>query len=769
MKLLEEEEKEKREEEERKERRRTKEREKKLRRKERLKGKEKDKDKSSHGQYQSPNLPDVPERESSVVADEEPRNSKSCSNSIGDAGDNVPCRPGSPNAEDDKFSNGFIKPRSHNSSHDCHDGEINTKDSNGSFTGELTKYTRRKSKTDVPIDAYTKWSERLKRERLQRCIGDNFETPKTVNSSNRQSRVNGTKSNSSCGAKFCEKFHCSSNGRMNDRYDFHSCSCNQNTEYRAKVEPHVSTVRICRETKSGTKSESVLDISKQFYHGNKYNQTDHVRDSCGRPKSKFISGNPSARDLQPKKVWEPLESQKKYAQSNLDSEFTLKSSALKVNGAEPNGRLIKSSDGLCSDKISVGSFKVDDDDDDNDSKDSTNLTDESSLGGQNGLHLGEKGPFNSKEGLEKNGVHLDHSMNFMNSTSDGSSDPVVSVSSSSDNCSSCLSEEGDSNTASSNLGNHESSSSSDSEDSSLRSEGKETLDPVRNDVSGSHEDRMKKNQSASRGEPLGCRSSAAPSQNGAGSNVLGTPPLNVAHAFDNGFSAVSMGSQHQSMLPPLHNQNMPFPVFQTPPTLGYYHQNPVSWPAAPSNGLLPFSHPNQYLYAGPLGYGMNGDSRFCVPYGPVQHLATPLYAPGPLPFYQPIAKANVISPDDQTQIPKPHTLQEAPIVATEESTDRIGLHLTQAASGGEGVQSEDSGKKHVRDTSFSLFHFGGPVALSTGCQPNPMPPKEEIVGDFSSMCPIDHVDDKPGCNKKETTVEEYNLFAASNGIRFSFF
>lgn len=767
MKLLEEEEKEKREEEERKERRRTKEREKKLRRKERLKGKEKDKNFSEP--KQSPNVHVVPEEASSIVVDEEPNNSISCSKSIGESGDNVPSRPGSPDVKDEQLSNGHINSRTHNS-FEFHDGEINF---NGSFSVEV-KYTRRRSKLrkDVQADpsVSVKWPDRRRytvvpesganRSEI-RCFGDNFESQRAVNLSNKQSRVNGTKSNSRhCGLKFGEKLHCSSNGRTSDRYDFHSCSCNQNTEYRAKVEPHVS--RIGGETKSGSKSESVLDISKQFYRGNKYNQIDHMHDSCGRPKSKFVSVNSSARDLHSKKVWEPLESQKKYARSNSDSDVTLKPSAFKVEGAQPNSSPVKSSGGLCSGEFSVNSCEVDEED--NNVKESTNSTIESDLGCQNGRLLGEGEPFYSKKGCDETRVCVDNSaLNYVNSTSNRSSNPITSISSSSDNCSSCLSEEGDSNTASSNLGNHESSSTSDSEDSSLQSEEKETSDLVQNNVSECQDATVGKNQNANGGERMGGRTSG--SHNGVlGNNAIGTPTTKIAHAFDNGLSAVNMGSQHQSTISPMH-----FPVFQAPSTLGYYHQNPVSWPAAPNNGLIPFSHPNHYLYADPLGYGMNGNSRFCMQYGPMQHLATPLYAPGPVPFYQPIAKANVINPEEQTQISKPH-VQEAPNVATEDGTDPVGRHSTQAAPSGEGFQRDDPGKPHdTGDKSFSLFHFGGPVALSTGCKPNPVPSKEEIVGDFSTKCPTDPVEGDTACNKKEATIEEYNLFAASNGISFSFF
>ena len=61
------------------------------------------------------------------------------------------------------------------------------------------------------------------------------------------------------------------------------------------------------------------------------------------------------------------------------------------------------------------------------------------------------------------------------------------------------------------------------------------------------------------------------------------------------------------------------------------------------------------------------------------------------------------------------------------------------------------------------------MALSTGYNSvNSVPSKDGIVGDLSSDSSTDSVEDDSGCNKRDT-IEEYNLFAASNGIKFSFF
>ncbi|XLR54131.1 hypothetical protein S83_004803 [Arachis hypogaea] len=68
------------------------------------------------------------------------------------------------------------------------------------------------------------------------------------------------------------------------------------------------------------------------------------------------------------------------------------------------------------------------------------------------------------------------------------------------------------------------------------------------------------------------------SLDGTGSDKLGNLAVETGHNFENG-----------------------------PTTMSYFHQNSISWPAAPTNGLMPYPHPNHYLYAGPLGYGWNED------------------------------------------------------------------------------------------------------------------------------------------------------------------
>ncbi|OAY43104.1 uncharacterized protein LOC110620361 isoform X2 [Manihot esculenta] len=757
MKLLEEEEKEKREEEERKERRRTKEREKKLRRKERLKGKERDKEKKCS---ESNDSLEVSKDETSASVDEDPDNAVSNRDTVSETGDISISRPGFPNIQE-QFSNGYATSAMQDGSCGSPDGEVTiVKDGMGSFMIEQSKFSRRRLKfrKEVPLDPSVKWCDGRRLANVSengamvsrsesRHYSDNFETPsRGLNGLNRQSRINGQKPNvRNCGLKFNEKFH-SLNNRMNDKYDYHSCSCHQNNEYRVKVEPHVSAARIARDCKSVGKAESTVDMSKQFYRGNKYGQIDYMREGCVRPKSKIITANnSSSRDLlHSKKVWEPTESHRKYARSNSDCDVTLKSSNLKAEELEPD-RNVNCSVDNCSSEV-TGNFGETDHEENH-----TGKSGNPNKGCQNGQNV----EVNQETPYEEVGSCL-----AKNSGSSGTSDPSICSGSNSDNCSSCLSE-GDSNTASSSHGNLECSSTSDSEDTSQQSEGRETS-LCQNSFSNSHEVGM---ESMSGGGEFRGRKLFGLPPDGLRMNALGNLSTKIVQSTDSGIPTVNVGSQHQGIFPPMQNQNLQFPVFQAP-SLNYYHQNPVAWPAAPPSGLMPFPHTNHYLYAGPLSYGLNGNSRLCMQYSPVQQLATPIFNPGPVPVYQPVGKPNGLNSEEQLKM---RAVQEALNDTKAEKAALAGSHAIEVLPNREGRKVDNSAKLHVNNTSFSLFHFGGPVALSTGCKPDPLPSKDGIVGDISSKVLADEVENDAACNKKEATVEEYNLFAASNGIRFSIF
>ncbi|KAK7355089.1 hypothetical protein VNO80_14334 [Phaseolus coccineus] len=752
MKLLEEEEKEKREEEERKERKRTKEREKKLRRKERLKGKEKDTERKFSESIDVPGSPELSKEELSPAADVEQNNSIRGSNSIIVTGDDYP------EAQDEDFTREGSTLRTQDGSYDVcegdiangqhhsydeYDGEIaNAQDRNDTSTVEQSKFycQRPRYRKEFRLDPPTKWSDRRSNAVVSEngvVVGrsepihceDNFGMhSRGINGLNRQSRISAAKSNGrNIGHKCNERFY-SSNSWVNDRYDFHSCSCNNRMN------------RVSWETKLASKSESTVDTSKQFYRGSKYNHVDFMSESNGRTKSRVISGNYSSRDLpHSKKVWEPMESHKKYARSNSDSDVTLGST-----GQVFQFDMVRSS----IDEID-GSAEID-------YVDCNLKRSGEGEGYQNDLDAEAGGSCSSTEIASE-----EPETSMMGGSSlNNSSDPNQGSTSSSDNCSSCLSE-GDNNTTSSNRENTE-SSTSDSEDASQQSEVRESSTCIDNVLSGSHEAGMEKIHDAN-DEGLTSMSTFGPSLDAARGDVLGNPVVRMAHNFENCFSPLNVCSQSQSMLPPVPNQNIQFPVFQTPSAMGYYHHNPVSWPAAPTNGLVPLQYPNPYLYSGPFGYSLNEDPRFCLQYGGLQQ-PTPLFNPVSVPVYQPVARAKGLNTEEPIRMSKPTSmLQEHLNRSAVGRVSLAGANSQKAAMNGE-VGHDNSAKS--QDTGFSLFHFGGPADLST-CHKLATASSNEgdNVADFKTKSSVDQVD-----NENETTVmEEYNLFAASKSLRFSIF
>ncbi|KAH7843411.1 hypothetical protein Vadar_016322 [Vaccinium darrowii] len=743
IKLLEEEEREKREEEERKERRRTKEREKKLRRKERLRGKEIDREKKSSESYQSPVVADVPREELSPPFDEQPNFFNR--DSICETGDIL-----SPYAQDEQLSNESIISYMENHSDDILDGEFsNANDEDGSFANDRSKVFHRKPKyrKGFQPDPTLKWSDRrqfavvsesggMVSKSEHRHHGDNFDfSSRIVNGINKQSRYSdSTKSISNGGPKFGERFHCA-NGRMSERCDFRDCSCDQHNDYRTKVETNAS-MRVRRETKSVCQSEYAFDLSKPYYRGNinKYNQPDYIRENCGRPKSKNTTGkNPFIRDMHyVKKVWEPLDSQRKYARSNSDTDVTLQSS-----GA------------ICSDDAAE---KLDE------TTHKQKNVEEPRKSTQNGLHLEAKAPRNSNEAVDEESELC----SVTNSPLSGTCDPSTSTSNS-DNCSSCLSE-GDSNITSSNSANPESMSSSDSED------GREPSVCSENNVTDSHKAEMEKKQIAKEeGEALRNGTSSGYSPQNGKSDIPLNFPQKKSENLENGRTNVGVCSQHhQVVIPPMHNQGgIAFPVFQGPSTVGYFHQSPVSWgAAAPANGLMPFPHPNHhYVFSNPFGFGMNGNSPF-MQYDSLQHFTPPLLNPCPVPIYQPVFRTHGPNSKDQPKISKPGGFHESFNEPKIERAVPAGQCLTEEMPVGDGEQNGNSEKSPEGNSGFSLFHFGGPVALSTG-ESNSAPPKDGTTGIRPLDLAVEHVQGD-GCDEKDA-VEEYNLFAASNGIQFSFF
>lgn len=796
-KLLEEEEREKRHEEERKERRRTKEREKKLRRKERLKGKERQKEIRSG--FKQNFLELELSKEDSSPSIQESNNSISSEDSVSEMGDNDMASPLSPDTREDQSSDGCIVLETEILKgdvvqHTCNmsDGESNTRDGNGLFVIEQSKSSRRKMRfqKDFHFDADSRWCDHNSEicndngavvdEYERKSHGGCMTTPpRSMNGVSRQYRNNFVKASTRVnGSKFSEKFH----GTQNRMRDMQSYNCISPNDYQAKDDRHVSAVRTCREGKSNL--ESSAEVSRTFYRNSKYNHGCYTQDGCSVTKCKLTSGNfPSSRDMfHAKKVWEPIEPRKVYPRSNSDSDVTLRASSLNVreceNRSSPGDKM------ECQDAHSVHnqSFEpclneeVKSSDIVEDMNSSEILRDDcvivefrssSSIvvsSCPSGYGSGENDSCNSKDiGDEEPCRSV--STCLMTSTCD----PVST--SSSDNCSSCLSE-GDSSTASSGAPTTESWSTSDSEESSQQLDGREASSYCENGFQ-SVDNKHKTNGVES---PTSTPNAGFPAASCAGGIHMqrDSPTKNTQIE---GRITVDTGSQKHRMVPPLYNQGLHLPMIPAPSTMAYYHQNPASWSTAPVNGLTPFHQPNRYLFTTPVGYGLpvNQPSHLCMQYSPLQPVPPSMLSVGQHPVYQSVNRAAVVNSEVQNMNPK----QAAPLqngisagtVVRESPGERPVLSSQTTSHGAVAVEGRSisiSSKLQGENANFSLFHFGGPIAVGIGPDVNSPSAKKGAVKDYCTNIPAGCTQELT-CSDKGVTVEEYSLFAANNGTRFPFF
>lgn len=763
MKLLEEEEKEKREEEERKERRRTKEREKKLRRKERLREKEKGRENKCSLPNGYTMVADDSKQELTANADDE-SNAIDDEDFLGKTGEATLSGSLSPvEVQEEQLLNEFV-PRDTHNFFDSRDGDgISSNYETSAFPIDQLKYSRRKLKfrKEFQHDTYTKWWSDRRRypassvsENLNmtckhepRHHVDNYDTSRSVGGLNKQLRsYASSKPNArNAGLRFGEKFLCSCDG-INERHDSYVCSCNQYNDFRAKVEAHMS--RVVRDGKS----ESALDISKPYYRVN-HNQGEYMRENPGRSKQRTSnSNNASIRDPTAiKKTWEPMELQTKYHRSSSDSDVTLRSSSSKGDTTK-SYQVLESSTNSCSSEVTgilVQTQHVE--------KDLLKARSDHEGGSQ------EEG-FQEEKSLPcKEATDEDNGLCSVSRSLHETIDLSMNGSSNSDNCSSSLSE-GDSNVFSSNPRNTESSSSSDSEDGSQNSEGREASVCHQNGSTACQEGRKER---LSADEVDHGNSQIA---NGAGIISGGSLPLKIAPSSENGRVNVNLGSHPQVVLPQLHNhQSVHYPFFQVPPVGYYQHHSPLSWHAPPTNGFMAYPQPNHYVFSNPYGFG-NGHF---MQYSTLPHFSPPIlnnnHNRSHLPAFQPVAQKN--DPNVKEAMvkmahPGPGVFKE---VNGEKNMPRVvsggqqpnGMNL-EAAEARKNVKCADQGD--AGDAGFSLFHFGGPVALSTGCNCDPVALKEE--NGVSSTVPAEAVE---ACCNEKNSMKEYNLFAAKNGIKFPFF
>ncbi|KAG9459843.1 hypothetical protein H6P81_004351 [Aristolochia fimbriata] len=760
IKLLEEEEKEKREEEERKERRRTKEREKKLRRKERLKGKDR---KSDPKQVSSAS--ELSGKESCLSAHEEQHNTSHSVDSISETGDVTLSSPVSSDNVDAQSSNGFVDLKEElleEEDDNLHyhpynvDDDLSLRDSNGSFMMEQSKSSRRKLRfRKDSTDLTSKWCDRRRSFSVGegnaygydsdiRSYGHTLTSSRGSNGMHRPIRNNTIKSNPrNCGPKFAEKFNCNSH-RVRDRYESHSCSCNQHIGYRPKDGTYVSVTRSARDFKTANKLDSGSDMStRPFYRSTKFNQ-GYVADSCAA-KAKITNGSiPLGRGevLHIKKVWEPTESRKRCPRSNSAPDVTLRSSDGNENAFTQSTDIQESVEDNCSYRISDAPQNGQNDQSEKKLTKNSNLS--SQDGCDNGFGLTEQSSYYLKSGAgEEVGLHAV-----------SSSDPLLS-SSSSDNCSSCPSE-GDSSTGSSGAQNAESSCTSDSEDTSQHSEIRETStcteDTYRNSLNDSVDGSKGNEQVSLANRTTYCKESS----------FTENQPLKNVHKSDNGRVAVDMGLQQLHMLQ-MHNQSVHLPPYTPHSAVGYYHQTPASWTSGPTTGLVQFPQPNRYLFTGPLGYGLspNRSSHFPLQYGAtLQPVATPVLNVGRIPLYSMANKANSVNCKDHMERSTSGADQEASnVTSTGICECPLKVPFPDDKVSANNGREESTAKTRDECSNFSLFHFGGPVA---------MPVKDEFIPELSKLAGAPVQVDR-SCSEKDISVEEYSLFAASNGSKFPFF
>ncbi|KAI4378479.1 hypothetical protein MLD38_015953 [Melastoma candidum] len=727
-----------------------KEREKKLRRKERLRGKERGKDRmGSLLEDENSGVNVLKEEILSLAVDDQDEmddsRDSSCETVV-----NVDSKPASREFEEEVASSVIESPLCEGS--DVKDGE--------SFAAENSKVScRRFGHSNLGSnDQSFRWSDRrrvpsasegdpLSNRTESRYHSDNSGKiqPRGIYILNRQSRTNVSKLESRIsGHKCSEKFQYARN-RISDWSNGHSCGCSDSIAQRVKVSPHVSAIRLGHDAKYLTSSESVFDASKHFYQGSKYNQVDYAPHGNGRLKSRINYGsNPTKDSLKFRKIWEPLESQKKHPRSNTESNVTAISSNF-MGQAEESGDG-KPSGGQCSSEYCGDSFGVV-----NEGSAHKDCELEGSAENEDCRSEVNAGAANTCHSFEANddevGSHLakDHA-------SDGSCETTGSSSSNSDHCSSCLSEV-DSN-ASVNHGNADSSSTSDSEEASPLSDRKETLRcngvskegevelEVKEDVHGSD---SFKGQQPVIGFPLDSKEN----------NMANYPQIRSSLPANYTSRTLGVTPEHPGIVP-VPGQNVYFQLFQGPTAMGYYPRNMISWPHVHTDGMMPpFPYHANYLFPGLPQFGMDRNSGFCMQYGGPQHAPSNLSHVGTIPSFHPAAKPNGAVCSEVIRVCKPNGVREL-----------NGVKKERIIPDGPKLDKAPPTKASSEDTGFSLFQFGGPVGLSTISKSQT---EGGAAGDLSTKVSKDPAIVIPDCNGKDASIGEYNLFAASNGISFSLY
>jgi len=640
-------------------------------------------------------------------------------------------RPISPDIKNEQSTNGFNDTKNLKSDilqHQCHVvEEFGVRDSNDSFILEQSKSSRRKLR--LKKDSLQGQASKRYEGSVRHGDSDTMSTDlsRLMNGAHRPLRERFVKTNTrSCNPKFSEKYHCSSN-RLRDRYDFQSCSCSQNADYRPKDRYHMPAIRSGREIKITNKTDPTMDMPRSLYRGSKYSYGCFIPDNCVLPKGK-LSSNTLGRDIiHTRKIWEPMDARRRGSRGNSGSDVNSRA-AVAANQSE--GLEFEKADTECSSEISG-----------NLSKDDTMSSHESCVSDRTTSSTGfvtvtKSGCF-SKDGAVSSSM----------STSCG--DPTLS-SSSSDNCSSCLSE-GDSSSTSSGAQNGESSSTSDSEDASPQSEGRDDTSHNKCRTNGGSSFM----RTSAEFEVTSCEAANFPREE----------PRKAAQISDNGGFGFVTPPQHQHILP-MHDQSIHMPIFSSP-AVGYQNQSAVSWQASP-NGLVPFPQPNHFVSPpSPLGYSLpaSHSSEFGMQYNPLQAISASLFNARDHSLYQPNNRVYVSSPKEQM---KNFSITEP--VSSESPLERQFPDRpipSKPPSNGQNGSAGNAYRLHDDSSSFSLFHFGGPMVATTRFPVSLIEEsKEESNGRSTPKSAAAQAD--IACSK-DMSIEEYSLFSTGNTARFSIF
>ncbi|XP_020586023.1 uncharacterized protein LOC110028497 [Phalaenopsis equestris] len=756
IKLLEEEENEKREEEERRERRRNKEREKKLRRKERLKEKEKDREIKSIEA-------NTPSFDLSTFANNPLRNINDESLSTLNYGDS-PCdrrdekniyEPNFTDMNDDTPVHKDVDTVNLQSDSLCHSSYleegIHFRESTGSFLLRQSKSARQKLsfKRSALQDQSPKWYDKhrsaFNNKASSRCLSGG---PWPF-----REKLGRMDSRNCIDVRLNEKLR-SSQGRIFNTSDSLPCRSNHPSEYRPMTRYHISNMKGSRELKNAKSVDSTGNLPRQLSHYGKHNRGSYVPEKNTFPKGKLVISSSGIDSNHTRQVWEPLDARKKYNRSNLGADLsvlnTSKIHLSKETAFYKDEKDFHSYDNEPSVEDNSHEFSTKDTGVDSlrSSENQTNQSKDSNNSDFRTLHTCQN-DFSTSEKCSKDIGDDEHNSSSIISTfSTNNSSHSVMISSSSDACSSCPSE-GDSTTSFSSTLNAETSSTSDSEDASQQLDQRYT--------STCDEDARLKNRNCSPNSKFGSTGEASqqtaatsgfPLQ--ASSPIVESIEVGCCSGVSPNFNAVP---RQQHMLH-THNQ-LPMPTFPSE-IMGYENQNTICWSGAPINGIVPFSL--HYMFPTPVGYGMppNRSSAFPNQYNTLQPIAAAALNSEQHHSFHGITKDCRAYPARPNQ----HMINDNGYTEAETKTkiSEIKEHSLSAENGDNATKSNETSK------SFSLFHFGGPLVGAA-----PYGVKSECTNDRSGSI-LNSVESlqKIPCSMEETKIEEYSLFAAKNNSRFLF-